>query len=65
MIICEKCGCEIDPSVWDDCEVAYSDGDLLYCKDCFCEMATEWAQENLDRMAQMMDYSTVAIGDCR
>lgn len=59
--VCAKCGAEINPNKWDDCEKYYLTNDGAYCKDCFKEWLYEWINSNLDDVAAAIDVPVIDV----
>ena len=59
--VCAKCGAELNPNKWDDCEKYYDMDGEIYCKDCFKERVLEWAENHLDEMAAVLDVPVIEI----
>ena len=59
--VCVKCGAEINPDRWDDCEKYYLLNDGPYCKDCFKEWLHDWIDTNLDDVAAAIDVPVIDV----
>ena len=58
---CCKCGNEINPVKYDDCEKCYPTDDGIMCKDCFLEDSIEWLKSNLDEFAELVGVTVVEV----
>ena len=59
--VCDKCDAEINPDKYDDCEQYYIvEGETL-CKDCFKDWLLEWAELNLDDVAELAGVPVVEV----
>ena len=58
---CCKCGNEINPVKYDDCEKYYlTDGGIM-CKDCFLDDLRDWLESNLDEFAELVGVQVVEV----
>ena len=58
---CDKCGDEINPHVYDDCEKYYISNGLILCKDCFKKESEEYIELNLDDFAALVGAGVVEV----
>lgn len=58
---CVKCGAELNPQKYDDCEKYYMTGDGVTCKECFFEDELEWMKDNLDEFASLVGVPVVEV----
>ena len=58
---CCKCGNEINPVKYDDCEKYYLTDDGIMCKDCFLEDSIEWLKSNLDEFAKLVGVPVIEV----
>ena len=58
---CCKCGNEINPVKYDDCEKYYMADDGIMCKDCFLEDSRDWIKSNLDEFAELVGVPVVEV----
>ena len=58
---CCKCGNEINPFKYDDCEKYYLTDVGIMCKDCFLEDSIEWLKSNLDEFAELVGVPVIEV----
>ena len=58
---CCKCGNEINPVKYDDCEKYYLTDDDIMCKDCFLDDSRDWLESNLDEFAELVGVQVVEV----
>ena len=58
---CVKCGAELNPNKYDDCEKYYLTDDGIMCKDCFLEDSIEWLKSNLDEFADLVGVPVIEV----
>ena len=58
---CCKCGNEINPVKYDDCEKCYPTDDGIMCKDCFLEDSRDWLESNLDEFAELVGVPVIEV----
>ena len=58
---CCKCGNEINPVKYDDCEKYYLTGVGIMCKDCFLEDSKDWLESNLDEFAELVGVPVIEV----
>lgn len=59
--VCDRCGYEINPNMWDGCEKQYRVGDEVYCADCFKEWVINWVETDLDEVARVLDVPITEV----
>lgn len=59
--ICDKCGAEINPNKYEDCDRYYIDQSGPLCRDCFMKEAEEYIRLNLDGFAAMVGVPVVRL----
>lgn len=59
--ICDKCGAEINPHKYEDCEKFYISDNETLCMDCFKEQAEEYVRLNLDDFAALVGADVVEV----
>lgn len=59
--ICDKCGAEINPHKYEDCEKFYLSDNETLCMDCFKEQAEEYVRLNLDDFAEMVGVTVTEV----
>lgn len=59
--ICDKCGAEINPNKYEDCEKFYISDNETLCMDCFKEQAEEYVRLNLDDFAALVGAGVVEV----
>ena len=60
-LTCDKCGYEINPTLWDGCDKYYVVGNEVYCADCFKDWVLEWVEGDLDEVARVLDVPAVEV----
>ena len=58
---CCKCGNEINPVKYDDCEKYYLTDVGIMCKDCFLEDSRDWLGSNLDEFAELVGVPVIEV----
>ena len=58
---CCKCGNEINPVKYDDCEKYYLTDVGIMCKDCFLEDSRDWLESNLDEFAELVGVPVIEV----
>ena len=58
---CCKCGNEINPVKYDDCEKYYMTDDGIMCKGCFLDDSRDWLESNLDEFAELVGVPVVEV----
>ena len=58
---CCKCGNEINPVKYDDCEKYYLTYDGVMCKNCFLDDSRDWLESNLDEFAGLVRVPVVEV----
>ena len=58
---CCKCGNEINPVKYDDCEKYYLTDDGIMRKDCLLEDSIEWLKSNLDEFAELVGVPVIEV----
>ena len=58
---CCKCGNEINPVKYDDCEKYYLTDDGVMCKDCFLDDSRNLLESNLDEFAELVGVPVVEV----
>ena len=58
---CCKCGNEINPVKYDDCEKYYLTDGRVMCKDCFLDDSRDWLESNLDEFAELVGVPVVEV----
>ena len=58
---CCKCGNEINPVKYDDCEKYYMTDDGIMCKDCFLEDSRDRLETNLDEFAELVGVPVIEV----
>ena len=61
--ICDKCGAEINPHKYEDCEKFYISDNETLCMDCFKEQAEEYVRLNLDDFAALVGATVTEVLD--
>lgn len=61
--ICDKCGAEINPHKYEDCEKFYISDNETLCMDCFKEQAEEYVRLNLDDFAALVGAIVTEVLD--
>lgn len=59
--ICDKCGAEINPHKYDDCEKFYISNHETLCRDCFLEEQEEYLRLNTDDFAALVGAGVVEL----
>ena len=59
--ICDKCGAEINPNKYEDCDRYYIDQSGPLCRDCFMKVAVELMRLNLVGFAAMVGVPVVRV----
>ena len=58
---CCKCGNEINPVKYDDCEKYYLTDDGVMCKDCFLDDSRNFLESNLDEFAELVGVPVIEV----
>lgn len=58
---CSKCGHEINPVRYVDCEKYYLTFDGLMCRDCFLDDSRDWLESNLDEFAELVGVPVIEV----
>ena len=58
---CVKCGSELNPNKYGDCEKYYLTDDGIMCKDCFLEDSIEWLKSNLDEFSELVGVPVIEV----
>ena len=58
---CAKCGLELNPNKYDDCEKYYLADVGIMCKDCFLEDSIEWLKSDLDEFAELVGVPVIEV----
>ena len=58
---CYKCGNEINPVKYDDCEKYYLTHIGIICKHCFLDDSRDWLESNLDEFAELIGVPVVEV----
>lgn len=58
---CLKCGSELNPNKYDDCEKYYLKDDGIMCKDCFLDDSRDWLESNLDEFADLVGVPVIEV----
>ena len=58
---CVKCGQEINPHKYDDCEKYYGTDDGPMCKECYSVYEKEWLENNLDEFAELVGVPVIEV----
>ena len=59
--ICDKCGVEINPHKYEDCEKFYISNNETLCRDCFLEEQEEYLRLNLDDFAALVGATVTEV----
>lgn len=59
--LCERCGGEINPHKYDDCQKYYISNGMTLCKGCFQREAEEYIESNLDDFAALVGAGVVEV----
>ena len=58
---CCKCGNEINPVKYDDCEKYYLTADGVMCQDCFLDDSRDLLESNLDEFAELVGVQVIEV----
>ena len=58
---CDKCGLEINPLVYEDCERSYAINGECWCKSCFRAWLRDWADTSLDEVALSIGVDVMEV----
>ena len=59
--VCERCGAEINPNKWDDCERYFEIEDEICCQDCFKLWLQEWIDSDIEAVAKALQVDVVEV----
>ena len=59
--ICDKCGAEINPHKYEDCEKFYISNHEALCRDCCLEEQEEYLRLNLDDFAELVGATVTEL----
>ena len=58
---CVKCGSELNPNKYDNCEKYYLTVDGIMFKDCFLDDSRDWLESNLDEFAELVGVPVIEV----
>ena len=58
---CCKCGNEINPVKYDDCEKYYPTDEGIMCMNCYQEYSIDWIKSNLDEFAELVGVPVIEV----
>ena len=59
--VCDHCGTELNPNLWDDSEKYFMVGREIYCKECFRDWLRDWIEGSLDEVAAVICVPVVEV----